>query len=103
MTTVQPGEREDTKWCVSVCLTMSVYLCLCVCQCVSVSVCEHVCLCMCLGACVSILYSVQACSYQCVPLFRLIYDKEGVPKTAAEWDKFPFVNKTHWGYYSWPK
>ena len=26
-----------------------------------------------------------------------------VPRTADQWKSFIFIDKTHWGYYSWPK
>ena len=34
---------------------------------------------------------------------RLVYKAENVPKTEEEWNKFQFVDKTHWGFYTWPK
>ena len=34
---------------------------------------------------------------------RLVYNPDRVPKTAEEWNNFPFVDKTHTGFYSWPK
>lgn len=29
--------------------------------------------------------------------------KEKIPRTAAEWESFPFCSKMHWGFYTWPK
>lgn len=36
-------------------------------------------------------------------LCRLVYNPDRVPKTAEEWNNFPFVDKTHIGFYGWPK
>ena len=33
----------------------------------------------------------------------LVYKRDCVPRTQDEWNKFTFVDKTHWGYYTWPK
>ncbi|KAI1887190.1 hypothetical protein AGOR_G00203600 [Albula goreensis] len=33
----------------------------------------------------------------------LLYDSSSLPKTQQEWDSFHFVEKTHVGYYSWPR
>ncbi len=33
----------------------------------------------------------------------MCYDEAKVAKTAAEWDAYPAVHKTHFGYYTWPK
>ena len=36
-------------------------------------------------------------------VYRLCYDAEHVPKTKQQWESFSFIDKTHWGYYTWPK
>jgi len=33
----------------------------------------------------------------------LVYKKHLLPKNEEEFNKFPFVEKTHWGYYTWPR
>ena len=33
----------------------------------------------------------------------LQYHSGNLPKTQKEWDDCVFVEKTHWGYYSWPR
>ncbi|PFX25214.1 Proteasome activator complex subunit 4B [Stylophora pistillata] len=33
----------------------------------------------------------------------LQYSSDVVPKTKSEWENFVFIDKTHWGYYTWPK
>jgi len=33
----------------------------------------------------------------------LLYKRALLPKNEEEWNKFPFVEKTHWGYYTWPE
>nr|XP_015218489.1 PREDICTED: proteasome activator complex subunit 4 isoform X1 [Lepisosteus oculatus] len=33
----------------------------------------------------------------------LQYDSSCLPKTQEAWEAFRFVEKTHWGYYSWPR
>jgi len=33
----------------------------------------------------------------------LLYKKESVPRNEEEWNEFTFVEKTHWGYYTWPR
>ncbi|KAK7902167.1 hypothetical protein WMY93_018936 [Mugilogobius chulae] len=33
----------------------------------------------------------------------LQYDSNSLPRTQEDWDKCVFVEKTHWGYYCWPK
>uniref|UniRef100_A0A2K5ZD60 Proteasome activator subunit 4 n=1 Tax=Mandrillus leucophaeus TaxID=9568 RepID=A0A2K5ZD60_MANLE len=33
----------------------------------------------------------------------LHYDSKTLPRTKKEWDSSCFVEKTHWGYYTWPK
>ena len=35
--------------------------------------------------------------------YRLCYDPKRVPTTKEEWEGFSFIDKTHWGYYCWPK
>ena len=42
-------------------------------------------------------------SYVLFLLFRLQYSSAVVPKTKSEWESFVFIDKTHWGYYTWPK
>ncbi|KAL5009261.1 hypothetical protein ScPMuIL_014842 [Solemya velum] len=32
----------------------------------------------------------------------LLYDSKALPVTKEMWDSFLFVEKTHWGYYTWP-
>jgi proteasome activator subunit 4 len=44
----------------------------------------------------------------CVPGERednewLLFDAKKVPKTSDEWNKFPFVDKSYIGYYTWAK
>ena len=36
-------------------------------------------------------------------VFRLHHTSSSLPKDKEQWEKFVFVDKTHWGYYSWPK
>ena len=31
------------------------------------------------------------------------YDDKALPSTQEVWDHTVFVEKTHWGYYTWPK
>ena len=31
------------------------------------------------------------------------YNGEDKPDTQEKWDKCVMIEKTHWGYYSWPK
>lgn len=31
------------------------------------------------------------------------YDVKNLPVTKEVWDRTVFVEKTHWGYYTWPK
>lgn len=33
----------------------------------------------------------------------LQYDSSSLPHTQEDWDKSVFVEKTHWGYYCWPR
>ncbi|XP_043911057.1 proteasome activator complex subunit 4 [Protopterus annectens] len=33
----------------------------------------------------------------------LQYDSSCLPKTKEAWENCPFVEKTHWGYYTWPR
>ncbi|KAG7241635.1 hypothetical protein INR49_025411 [Caranx melampygus] len=33
----------------------------------------------------------------------LQYNSSSLPRTQQDWDQCVFVEKTHWGYYSWPK
>ena len=33
----------------------------------------------------------------------LLYKRDLLPKNEAEWNNFAFVEKTHWGYYTWPE
>lgn len=33
----------------------------------------------------------------------LQYHADSLPCTQEDWDNFRFVEKTHWGYYCWPK
>ena len=32
-----------------------------------------------------------------------IRDDSKIPRTAEQWKNFVFIDKTHWGYYCWPK
>lgn len=34
---------------------------------------------------------------------RLHYSSSDLPKTKHEWEGCIFIDKTHWGYYTWPK
>ncbi len=34
---------------------------------------------------------------------KFLYRKETLPKSADEWERTEFVEKTHWGFYPWPK
>ncbi|XP_077865747.1 proteasome activator complex subunit 4-like [Saccoglossus kowalevskii] len=31
------------------------------------------------------------------------YDTKNIPKTKEQWEKCVMIEKTHWGYYTWPK
>lgn len=33
----------------------------------------------------------------------LQYNSNKLPRTQGDWDKCMFVEKTHWGYYCWPR
>ncbi|KAM3863185.1 LOW QUALITY PROTEIN: proteasome activator complex subunit 4A [Diretmus argenteus] len=33
----------------------------------------------------------------------LQYNSSSLPRTQQDWDRCVFVEKTHWGYYSWPR
>lgn len=33
----------------------------------------------------------------------LQYDSNNLPLSQEQWDSQHFVEKTHWGYYSWPR
>ncbi|ELK14706.1 Proteasome activator complex subunit 4, partial [Pteropus alecto] len=33
----------------------------------------------------------------------LHYDSKSIPRTKKEWESSCFVEKTHWGYYTWPQ
>lgn len=33
----------------------------------------------------------------------LQYDSSCLPRTQQDWDQCVFVEKTHWGYYCWPR
>lgn len=33
----------------------------------------------------------------------LQYNSSSLPQTQRDWDGCVFVEKTHWGYYSWPR
>jgi hypothetical protein len=33
----------------------------------------------------------------------LFYDRDKLPIDAASWERTVFVDKTHWGFYTWPK
>uniref|UniRef100_A0A3Q3N6V1 Proteasome activator subunit 4a n=1 Tax=Mastacembelus armatus TaxID=205130 RepID=A0A3Q3N6V1_9TELE len=33
----------------------------------------------------------------------LQYDSSSLPRTQQDWDRCVFVEKTHWGYYCWPR
>ena len=33
----------------------------------------------------------------------LLYKMERLPHNEQEWNKCVFVEKTHWGYYTWPR
>ncbi len=39
----------------------------------------------------------------CVVFSRLHYVKENLPRSEEDWNKCQFVDKTHWGYYTWPQ
>ena len=32
-----------------------------------------------------------------------LYDSKTIPDTQEKWDKSIFIEKTHWGYYTWPR
>lgn len=32
-----------------------------------------------------------------------IYDSKTLPDTLEKWNATTFIEKTHWGYFSWPK
>ena len=31
------------------------------------------------------------------------YDSQKIPDTQEKWESLVVIEKTHWGYYSWPK
>ena len=31
------------------------------------------------------------------------YDSQNLPDTQEKWENLVVVEKTHWGYYNWPK
>lgn len=33
----------------------------------------------------------------------LQYDSNNLPLSPEQWDSQQYVEKTHWGYYSWPR
>ncbi|XP_063047941.1 proteasome activator complex subunit 4A [Engraulis encrasicolus] len=33
----------------------------------------------------------------------LLYDSKHLPRSQEDWDQQRYVEKTHWGYYSWPR
>lgn len=33
----------------------------------------------------------------------LQYNSSSLPRTQQDWDQCVFVEKTHWGYYCWPR
>ena len=33
----------------------------------------------------------------------LQYNSSSLPRTQQDWEGCTFVEKTHWGYYSWPQ
>ena len=33
----------------------------------------------------------------------LLYRRDALPQSEEEWNAFTFVEKTHWGYYTWPR
>ena len=33
----------------------------------------------------------------------LMYERSLLPKNEVDWNTFTFVDKTHWGYYTWPE
>ena len=33
----------------------------------------------------------------------LQYNSSSLPRTQKDWDQTVFVEKTHWGYHSWPR
>jgi len=33
----------------------------------------------------------------------LMYKRDLLPHNEEEWNKMTFVEKTHWGYYTWPR
>lgn len=33
----------------------------------------------------------------------LHYDSKSIPRSKKEWESSYFVEKTHWGYYTWPQ
>ena len=33
----------------------------------------------------------------------ILYREKAVPTTQEAWDETMFVEKTHWGFYTWPK
>lgn len=33
----------------------------------------------------------------------LQYDSNNLPLSQEQWESQQFVEKTHWGYYSWPR
>lgn len=33
----------------------------------------------------------------------LQYDSSNLPLSPEQWDSQQYVEKTHWGYYSWPR
>lgn len=32
-----------------------------------------------------------------------LYDSDNLPDTKEKWENLTVVEKTHWGYYTWPK
>ena len=33
----------------------------------------------------------------------ILYNSQDLPTTKEKYDKMIFIEKTHWGYYCWPK
>ena len=50
------------------------------------------------------LQKFEAMVKGCLIFFpRLLYNANNLPRTEQEWNAFTFIDKTHWGYYAWPR
>ena len=56
-----------------------------------------------LCCCVAFVPSMRLTVYLYWDNRLCIKEDSKIPRTAEQWENFVFIDKTHWGYYCWPK